>query len=178
LKHGAPEGSRYVEVTRRTDYAIRLLVALAQKPDGSYVSATELAATQQVPRAVARSILSALSRSGLVVGRKGAGGGMGLGAPPDRISLLSVVEAVEGPITFSLCTTDPEYCGYAEECSMHRVWRDAENLVRGFLASHTLADLGAEVGAMTMRPRSLPEPLGDAAHRPKERRAHEDGYAE
>lgn len=148
-----------MEVTRRTDYAIRLLVALAQQPGGTFMSASELAAMQEVPRAVARSVLSDLARAGLVTARKGARGGMGLGAPPESISLLAVVEAIEGPIALSLCSNDPEYCGYTEVCSMHRVWLEAEDVLRSFLASRTLADLGGAVGTMGLRPLGPPAVL-------------------
>jgi Rrf2 family protein len=138
-----------MEVTRRTDYAIRLLAALSSEPEGAHVSAVELAERQEVPRALARGILSDLARAGLVLGRKGAGGGMRLGRPAGSISLLSVVESVEGPVGLSLCTSDPDFCRFAEDCAMHQVWLEAEDLLRGYLSSHTLADLAAGVGALS-----------------------------
>jgi Rrf2 family protein len=138
-----------MEVTRRTDYAIRLLAALSREPEGTSVPAAEVAERQEVPRALARGILSDLARAGLVLGRKGAGGGMRLGRPAEAISLLSVVESVEGPVGLSLCTSDPDFCRFSEDCGMHQIWLEAEELLRGFLSSHTLADVAAGVGALS-----------------------------
>jgi DNA-binding IscR family transcriptional regulator len=74
---------------------------------------------------------------------------MRLGRPAGSISLLSVVESVEGPVGLSLCTSDPDFCRFAEDCAMHQVWLEAEDLLRGYLSSHTLADLAAGVGALS-----------------------------
>jgi Rrf2 family protein len=137
-----------MEVTRRTDYAIRMLAALSRVPMGVHVSAADLACRQEVPHALARGILSDLARAGFVAGRKGAGGGMRLTRRPEEITLLSVIESVEGSVDLSLCTTEPDYCRFAEDCAMHQVWLDAEDLLKGFLAAHTLADLASGVGAM------------------------------
>ena len=137
-----------MEVTRRTDYAIRMLSALSREPMGVYVSAADLSHRQEVPRALARGILSDLARAGFVTGRKGAGGGMCLARRPEEITLLSVIESVEGSIDLSLCTAEPEYCRFAEDCAMHGIWLEAEDLLKGFFAARTLADLASGVGAM------------------------------
>jgi Rrf2 family protein len=130
-----------MEITRRTDYAIRMLIALARVPEGESCSARELALEQRVPHPLARGILSELARAGFVKTRRGSGGGVVLARPASETSVLSVVECLEGPVTLGLCTTDVDYCDQVDVCVMHRVWEEAEGQLRNLLASRTLAYL-------------------------------------
>jgi Rrf2 family protein len=121
-----------------------MLIALARAPKGESVSAANLAREQRVPYALARGILSQLARAGFLATRRGAGGGVSLSRPPEQISALSVVECLEGPLCLGLCTEDPDYCAQMGTCVMHRVWKEAEALVRAHLASRSLAYLADE----------------------------------
>jgi Rrf2 family transcriptional regulator, nitric oxide-sensitive transcriptional repressor len=133
-----------VEITRRTDYAIRMLMALARVPEGQSCSARELSLVQRVPHPLARGILSELARAGFVKTRRGSGGGVELARPAADISVLSVVECLEGPVSLGLCTTDADYCDLVDACVMHRVWEEAEDQLRDLLANRSLAYLAAE----------------------------------
>jgi Rrf2 family iron-sulfur cluster assembly transcriptional regulator len=130
-----------MEITRRTDYAIRMLIALASSPNGECVPAAELARRQNVPYPLARGIISDLARAGFITSRRGSGGGVVLARPPADISVLSIVESIEGPVALGLCTSDSEYCGQVAVCIMHRVWKEAEAQLRGLLAHRSLAYL-------------------------------------
>ncbi len=133
-----------MEITRRTDYAIRMLIALARLPEGQSCSARRLSLEQRVPHPLARGILSELARAGFVNTRRGSGGGVALARPAGEITVLSLVESLEGPVTLGLCTTDTEYCDQVDACVMHEVWMEAEDQLRGLLASRTLAYLANE----------------------------------
>lgn len=138
-----------MEITRRTDYAIRMLISLAREPEGQPVSAGELGRRQDVPHALARGIVSQLARAGFVASRRGAGGGVVLARPAGEIDVLSVVEAIEGRIGLGLCTNDPGYCHRVDACVMHRVWAEAEQRLRSFLGTRTIADLSAPAEEVT-----------------------------
>jgi Rrf2 family protein len=135
-----------VEVSRRTDYAIRILLELARS-DGAPVSVRALADTQDVPYAFARGIQRELVSAGLVESRRGAFGGIMLARRADAISLLDVVEAMQGAPSCSVCTSDPDWCRRMGGCSVHRVWSEADRIVSEYLGSKSLAGLiGSEGG--------------------------------
>jgi Rrf2 family protein len=129
-----------VEITRRTDYAIRLMLALAEAGGGP-VSVRELAEKQAVPYAFARGIQRDLVSAGLATTKRGVSGGLCLARPAEDISLLDVIEAVEGPIALNTCTADPDWCQRMGACSVHEVWRGADVLVKQYFGSKSLAGL-------------------------------------
>ena len=132
-----------VEITRRTDYALRIILALARQPEGPALSSRELGRLQEVPHPFARGILTQLARAGLVISRRGSGGGVLLARPAAQISVLDVMEALEGPLTLNLCTRDPDYCGRADACVMHQVWLETERLLRAHLGDKDMAALAS-----------------------------------
>lgn len=129
-----------MEITRRTDYAIRLMLALAEG-DGGPISVRELADKQQVPYPFARGIQRDLVAAGLAQSKRGASGGLMLARPGSEITLLDVIEAVEGPIALNICTADPDWCQRMGACSVHQVWRGADALVKEYFGTKSLAGL-------------------------------------
>lgn len=129
-----------MEVSRRTDYAIRILLELARS-DGEPVSVRSLAQTQDVPYAFARGIQRELVSAGLVESRQGAHGGIFLARPAEMISLLGVVEAMQGAPSCSVCTSDPSWCKRVGGCAVHGVWSEADRMVSEYLGTKSLAGL-------------------------------------
>jgi len=129
-----------VEITRRTDYAIRLLLELVRSGGGP-VSVRTLATSQDVPYAFARGIQRDLAAAGLVETRRGASGGVVLARDPGDISLLDVVRATQVSTSCSVCTNDPTWCSRMGGCSVHRVWREADEMMGNYLAGQSLAGL-------------------------------------
>jgi len=132
-----------VEITRRTDYAIRLLLELVRSGGGP-VSVRELATRQCVPYAFARAVQRDLVAQGLLTTLRGAKGGAVLAIAPADLTLLRIVTAVQGEPSVSVCSTDPAWCSLSAGCSVHRVWRGADDMLRDYLGSKTLAGLYAE----------------------------------
>ena len=129
-----------MEVSRRTDYAIRLLLELARS-DGAPISVRALSETQDVPYAFARGIQRELVASGLVESRRGASGGIFLARPAEAISLLDVVTAMQGAPSCSVCTSDPGWCKRVGGCGVHGVWSEADKLVSEYLGTKSLEGL-------------------------------------
>jgi Rrf2 family protein len=129
-----------VEVSRRTDYAIRILLELARS-DGTPLSVRALALSQDVPYAFARGIQRELVAARLVDSRRGAQGGILLARPAEEITLLDVVEAMQGAPSCSVCTNDPGWCKRVGGCSVHGVWSEADKLVSEYLGTKSLAGL-------------------------------------
>jgi Rrf2 family protein len=134
-----------VEITRRTDYGIRLLLELARTGDGP-VSARELAQRQGVPYAFARAVQRDLHAAGLVETVRGAKGGAVLARSPADITLLDAVRATQGTPSIAVCSNDPDWCGRSGSCAVHRVWCGADAMLRDYLGSKTLAGLTDEDG--------------------------------
>ena len=129
-----------MDITRRCDYACRILRA-AYKSGEAYVSVSDIAEDEDIPYAFARSIQHDLVKGGLIKTVRGAHGGLILNCDPAEVTLLEVLEAIQGPVSISLCAMDPDYCLKQPECAYNKVWQGADRLLNGYFASITLRDL-------------------------------------
>jgi Rrf2 family protein len=130
----------WVEITRRTDYAIRILLELA-RVGGGPLSVRELADRQGVPYAFARGIQRELVGANLVTTRRGARGGILLARTPAEISLRDIANAMQGDVACAVCSRDPKWCDRMSTCEVHPVWREVDSMVGDFLATKSLAGL-------------------------------------
>jgi Rrf2 family protein len=130
-----------MDITRKSDYAIRMMAALASAGSECPVSVRELAETQAVPYAFARAVQRDLQSAGLVIATRGSAGGLCLARPADEITLLDIVESMQGRLSVAVCANDPAWCARSGGCGTHGVWKQADELVRGLLGSKTLAGL-------------------------------------
>lgn len=129
-----------MDISRKTDYALRMLSALVKDPTG-VVSVRTAARENGVPYSFARSIQHDLAVAGLVENARGASGGMHLAVDPRETTLLQLVEAVQGPVIIAGCngangTGEP--CPNIATCHFRPVWCNAEQLLQKFFASVTL----------------------------------------
>jgi len=129
-----------MEIKRRTDYAIRMLLSIAQRNDNKPSSIKEISRRDEVPYQFARSIQYDLVQAGLLKTTRGARGGSMLARPADQISLLDIVEATQGPLMFSQCESDPEFCTRIS-CPVRNVWIDLAKDLRERLGAIRLNQL-------------------------------------
>ena len=130
-----------MELTRKGEYAIRGIVYLASRPADQVCLLSEIAAAVDVPQTFLAKIFQQFSKIGLVRSYRGTGGGFVLGRAPEKITLLEVVEAVEGPIIPNRCVTGAGECSRSETCNVHPVWLRVQSQVREILANVTLREL-------------------------------------
>lgn len=129
-----------MQITRQADYAIRAVRYLSRA--GNQRAATSTVAKEmKIPPSFLAKIISQLSIAGIVQTSRGAHGGVMLARPPEEITLLDVVEAIDGPIQLNECVADPGKCEFAEDCAMHPVWVEAQKLLTERLRSTTFANL-------------------------------------
>jgi Rrf2 family iron-sulfur cluster assembly transcriptional regulator len=116
-----------MEITRQADYAIRSMVYLAELPlnDGRVSTAT-ISEAQGVPLPFLTKVISRLATAGLVTTSRGMGGGVLLARPPAEITLLQVVEAVDGPILLNHCLLRSGTCEREPYCAAHDVWDEVQ----------------------------------------------------
>lgn len=133
-----------MELTRKGDYAIRGIIYLASQPPDRISLLSDIAAAVDVPQTFLAKIFQQFSKSGIVKSYRGTGGGFLLARPPEQISLLAVVEAVEGPIMPNRCVMAPGECERDSFCTVHPVWKQVQSQVRHLLAGISLRDLADE----------------------------------
>ena len=113
-----------MQITRQADYALRAVKYLARLAPGEKASTGAIAAEQSIPPSFLAKIISQLSIAGLIHTARGARGGVFLSRTAAEISILDVVEAIDGPITMNECTTNPNTCSFSSDCSLHDLWCD------------------------------------------------------
>jgi Rrf2 family protein len=130
-----------MEISRRTDYGVRVILDLASQSGEVRASTQEIADRQSIPAPFLAKIISQLSLSGLVTTFRGAGGGVSLARPPSEISLLQVIEALDGPVRLNRCVIEPSACPRDEFCPVHHVWAKAQVDLTDLLGSTTFDQL-------------------------------------
>ena len=111
-----------MQITRQADYAVRAILYLAQLDPGTRASTAQIAREQHIPLTFLAKIVSQLSAAGVVRATRGAHGGVTLARPADEITLLDIVEAIDGPIMLSDCTLNPTTCNASDQCVVRVVW--------------------------------------------------------
>jgi Rrf2 family protein len=111
-----------MQITRQADYAVRAVLYLAQLPAGERASTAQIARDEKIPLTFLAKIVSQLSAAGILRATRGAHGGVTLARPSAEISLLEIVEAIDGPVMLSECTLNADTCGFSENCVVRVVW--------------------------------------------------------
>ncbi len=133
-----------MQITRATDYAVRVMVHLATLPEGVRVPVSELARAGGAPESFVSKVLQQLVRLGMVTSLRGMGGGFQLAVRPEQVTLLQVVEGVEGPLQINLCLPGKQSCNRKSWCGAHRIWDEAQTALKRTLASATIARLACD----------------------------------
>ena len=143
---GFVEGHPMLKINRQTDYAVRVILALAKRSSDSRLSTAEVQREMLIPKAFMARIVAQLSHAGLVNTFPGREGGMTLPRPPSRITLRDVVEAFEGPILLSEClqVKGEADCPFQSNCPVRSKWGLVQVAMLRELASITFEDLAKE----------------------------------
>lgn len=115
-----------MQITRQADYALRAMLYLSRLEPHQKAATKQIAETQHIPPSFLAKIISQLSIAGLIHTSRGARGGVLLSRPAAEISLLEVVEAIDGPIALNDCTASPETCD-EEDCPLHNIWNETQS---------------------------------------------------
>ncbi len=126
-------------ISSRGRYALRMLADLAEQAPGAYVPLKDVSARQGISPKYSESIMTLLSKGGLVEGIHGKGGGYRLAKAPEACTLAEVLRLTEGSLAPVACLEGGARC--AHPCSTFPVWEKLERLVTDYLESVTLADL-------------------------------------
>jgi len=115
-----------MEITRQADYAIRSMIHLSERPMDGRVSTASISEAEGIPLPFLTKVISRLATAGLVTTSRGMGGGVSLARPPEEVTLLQVVEAVDGPIMLNHCLLRSGTCERESFCAAHDVWSEIQ----------------------------------------------------
>lgn len=128
-----------MKLSAAAELAIRGILVLAEQYGQGPVTLDTVCAKRNLPKQYLTKIFASLARSGLVMPVRGKGGGYMLGREPRQISLLDVIESVEGPVAMNYCQAYPSQCQEVE-CRMRPIWSDLQSVVREKLSSTKLSE--------------------------------------
>jgi Rrf2 family protein len=131
-----------MRISKRAQYAVRASLDLAVQGSANRgIRSTEIARRTRVPEKFLEAILRDLREAGLVASKRGPDGGHRLAADPLQVTVLDVVEAIDGPFTAAAV---PRAATSAEEAGVRAIWGRVETAVREALGAVTLEDLRRE----------------------------------
>lgn len=129
-----------MQITRQADYAVRAVLHLARNRD-QRTATSMIAEKQRIPPSFLAKIVSQLSIAGLLHTSRGARGGVSLARTPNEITLLEVIEAIDGPIQLNQCVGDTGACSFEDDCPLRPVWCDAQEQLVNKLKGTNFADM-------------------------------------
>ena len=129
-----------MQITRQADYAVRAILHLARNGDTRTATST-IAEEQKIPPSFLAKIISQLSIAGLLHTSRGARGGVTLAREPKDMSLLEVIEAIDGPIQLNECVGEAGLCSFDDNCPLRPVWCEAQEQLVGRLKGTNFADM-------------------------------------
>jgi Rrf2 family protein len=159
--------------SRSAEYAIRAFVYLAAAPPGKYAMVKQIAEESEIPAHFLAKILQQLARQGFLRSSKGPTGGFALRYPPSEITLLQIVESIDGLADYQRCIGGMQECNDQMRCGMHDSWKALRSRIIEYLEGTTVEDLAS---ALDQKRRALdkqakrrraPEPAKTAVARTK-----------
>lgn len=129
--------------SRRCEYALQAILFLARQPEGITITSRDLTDRLGLPFHFVAKILQDLRKDGLLVSSKGPSGGFALAIPADRISLLQIVDAIDGGEILQSCVLGFDKCSNETPCSMHHEWSAIRGKIFNVLGAKNLDEMAA-----------------------------------
>ena len=130
-----------MQITRQADYAVRAVLHLARAGNVERSATGTVAREQNIPPSFLAKIISQLSIAGVLHTSRGARGGVTLARDARDITLLEVVEAIDGPIQLNECVENNGICSFEENCPIRSVWCEAQDELVTRLKNTNFGDL-------------------------------------
>lgn len=133
-----------MRIKQESDYALRVVLFLARQEAGAKVGAREIADNMNIPLRFALKLLLKLNKQGITCSFRGKEGGYSLARLPEDISLLDVIEAIEGPVHINRCLLEKGSCNLnkkEDDCTVHRALAGVQNKFAEDLKKITFKEL-------------------------------------
>ena len=129
------------QLTRASDYAVRVIMYMATLPQGTVVRMKTLAAEVAVPESFLAKVLQVLTRSGFLISRRGPEGGFELPGNSLQATILDIVNAVDGPLQLNVCLSEGGNCDLKNWCPAYPIWAEAQIAMLSVLSRETIGDM-------------------------------------
>ena len=144
-----------LRLSKKSDYALMAMKHLANRPDGGSSSAREISESYDIPLELLAKVLQRLVRARLLLSVQGTRGGYRLGRTAGTISVADVIQAVDGPVTVTACSTDDHTCDQYTKCSIRDPLWKIKNRILDALNTVSVAEMSQEADA----PPPVPAPV-------------------
>jgi Rrf2 family protein len=128
-------------VRRNTDYALRAMASLARSYGRRPISTRTIATQENIPSQLASKLMQKLRGAGLVESTMGSGGGFELSREPSKITLLEVIEAIQGPLTLNRCLMGLMRCPSQKTCAIRGKLAGLQQQINAYLRDVTIAEM-------------------------------------
>lgn len=133
-----------LRLSKKSDYALMAMRHLATRSDAASASAREIAEQYDIPVELMAKVLQRLARRGLLTSHQGTRGGYRLSKPSSAISVADIIQAIDGPLTVTACSTEAENCGqFAKCCVRDPLWRIKDRILSA-LATCSLQEVATD----------------------------------
>ena len=134
-----------LRLSKKADYALMAMKHLATHSDVASTSARAIAEEYNIPLELMAKVLQKLARRGLLASHQGTRGGYTLSKATTSISVADIIEAIDGPLTVTACSTEDEQCEQFNRCNVRDpLWRIKDRIIAA-LATVSLAEIASEV---------------------------------
>ncbi len=130
-----------IRLTKAGEYGLRAVRYLVENVDEDRISIGDISENKKIPEPFLRKLFKPLVQQGIINSTRGVSGGVRLARDPKEITVLEVVEALEGPLALNECLLEDSACEFLSECGMHNVWEEAQSAMAKVLRSKSLTDL-------------------------------------
>ena len=135
-----------MQITREGDYGIRSVLYLARQPFKKISFVNEISEEYKIPRSFLAKILQKLVKGKIVRSYRGVKGGFSLAQQAKEISVLNVLEAIEGKLAMNICLPDKKQCNFSRQCPVSAVWATAQSKVVEVLGKSNFEDMARYKG--------------------------------
>jgi Rrf2 family protein len=125
-------------ISRKLDYGIQLMVALAKEGEGKPIPTAKLSEILDIPLPFLHQIAHSLMQAGLIKASPGPRGGIRLSHPAEEISVLAIAESLEGKICLNSCIEENDTCQNIEDCTAKSMWSTMQDQIVNFLGEINL----------------------------------------
>ncbi len=136
--------TKVIQLTKRGDYGVLAVYHIAQHPKGNFISIDEISVKSEIPKSYLSKILQDLCRGGILLSRRGTGGGFTLARPAQEISLKNIIDIIEGKMSIVTCLGAPDQCIRSDGCLISPFWKGVQAFIDELMGSITIEDLTSQ----------------------------------
>ncbi len=130
-----------MQITRAGEYGVLGLLNLARRDSQELAMIEEVSRQEAIPKSFLAKIFQSLVKAGIIKSTRGSGGGFALSKAPEKISVLEVIEAIEGKIAFQRCQQEEPDCEHVGGCALCSLLGQAQESLKEIFSHTSLADL-------------------------------------